>query len=67
MGRVYTCVLLLVFSHTSLPLTDWTAIAKKTGESVVRIEASGGHLHRLCHQRRRSDGTFRGRSPNQFA
>ena len=41
MGRVYTCVLLLVFSHTSLPLTDWTAIAKKTGESVVRIEASG--------------------------
>ena len=38
MGRVYTCVLLLVFSHTSLPLTDWTAIAKKTGESVVRVE-----------------------------
>lgn len=41
MGRVYTCVLLLAFAHTSLPLTDWTAIAKKTGESVVRVEASG--------------------------
>lgn len=41
MGRVYTGVLLLALSHMSLTMTDWTAIAKKTGESVVRIEASG--------------------------
>lgn len=38
MGRMALVGLLLLGIYPAAPLTDWTAIAKKTGDSIVRIE-----------------------------
>jgi S1-C subfamily serine protease len=39
--NVYICALLLAFCHTA-SAADWTAIAKKTNESIVTVESAAG-------------------------